>query len=384
MPRFLHTADWQIGRRYAQFDPDDAAALAGQRIETVGRLARLAAERQVDAVLVAGDVFDTQTVSERLIRQLFNAMAAFPGPWVLIAGNHDAALGESVWTRARRLERAIPPQVTLALAPGVVPLETCRTAILAAPLTQRHTYNDTTQFFDQAETPEGWLRIGLAHGSVEGVLAEGIDSANPIAASRCTSARLDYLALGDWHGLKRIDERCAYSGTPEADRFVDNDPGHCLVVDIAGPGSTPVVEAVRVGRYRWSSLAFTIAVPSDLDVIEARLAALGPDDVVVLTVSGQADLAGQRRLLDLIGRAEASARSLTYDVGDLHLLPTADDLARLSADGYLADVIAELREAQADGSDAAPIAREALAILCRELDGRQRNESIAAAAGGSQ
>jgi DNA repair exonuclease SbcCD nuclease subunit len=96
---FLHTADWQIGRQYGQFDDDDAAVLAEARLETVARLAALARERGVDAVLVAGDVFDTQAVSDRSIRRLFDALAGYAGPWVMIPGNHDAALAESVWTR---------------------------------------------------------------------------------------------------------------------------------------------------------------------------------------------------------------------------------------------------------------------------------------------
>ena len=54
MTLLLHTADWQIGRTYARFAPDDALALAEARIATVERLARRAAERGADAVLVAG------------------------------------------------------------------------------------------------------------------------------------------------------------------------------------------------------------------------------------------------------------------------------------------------------------------------------------------
>ena len=65
MTHFLHTADWQIGRQYGQFETDDAALLAEARFDVVARIAALAAERQVDAVLVAGDVFDTQGVSDR-------------------------------------------------------------------------------------------------------------------------------------------------------------------------------------------------------------------------------------------------------------------------------------------------------------------------------
>src|SRR5690606_10766198 len=49
----LHTADWQVGRQYGQFETDDAAMLAEARYEAVARIAALAAQRQVDAVLVA-------------------------------------------------------------------------------------------------------------------------------------------------------------------------------------------------------------------------------------------------------------------------------------------------------------------------------------------
>ena len=40
MTHFLHTADWQIGRQYGQFETDDAAMLAEARFEAVARIAR--------------------------------------------------------------------------------------------------------------------------------------------------------------------------------------------------------------------------------------------------------------------------------------------------------------------------------------------------------
>jgi DNA repair exonuclease SbcCD nuclease subunit len=86
MTRFLHTADWQIGRQFATFDPEHAPILAEARIAAVERLAVLATEHRVDAVLVAGDVFDAQTVSERTVRRLFNALAGYAGPWLMIPG----------------------------------------------------------------------------------------------------------------------------------------------------------------------------------------------------------------------------------------------------------------------------------------------------------
>ncbi len=264
MPKFLHTADWQMGRAFTCFETEDGAALVEARFEAIETLAQLANEHQCDAVLVAGDVFDAQTVSDRTIRRVFNATKAFAGPWVMLPGNHDAALAESVWTRAQRLG-AVPENVHLALQPGVIDLEPQKLSILCAPLTQRNTYGDLTDPFSGYESPEGFPRIGLAHGSVQGLLSEEIDSTNPIAPDRAESSRLDYLALGDWHGTKQINDRTWYSGTPEPERFRNNEAGNALIVEVAEPGATPKVTQLPTGRYQWHQWRETLAVQSDLE-----------------------------------------------------------------------------------------------------------------------
>src|SRR5690606_8312499 len=147
--RFLHTADWQIGRQYGQFSADDAPFLAEERFKAVERLAALASELAVDAELVAGDVFDTQTGEGRTLPRLFKAMVSFDGLWLMIPGNHDAALVESVWQRADRLQ-IMPSNIHVFLQPGVHEFADRGFAVLAAPLTQRHTYTDLTEFFDSA------------------------------------------------------------------------------------------------------------------------------------------------------------------------------------------------------------------------------------------
>ena len=359
MTKILHTADWQIGRLYGSFDPAGAVPLAEARFNAVERLAALASAEGVDAVVVAGDVFDAQTVSARSIRRLFNALQGYAGPWVMIPGNHDAALAESVWSHAARLG-ALPANLHLALEPRVIELPASRLAFLCAPLTQRHTFGDLTAWFDTADTPAGWLRIGVAHGAVQGLLAEDIDSANPIAPDRAARARLDYLALGDWHGTRRIDERTWYSGTPEPDRFKSNDAGQALCVQIEHAGAVPAVRAVATAQYRWRQTACTLGVASDLDALVAALAALEAHDVLDLTISGQLDLAGHGRLQAALGMAEGRVRCLKRDLGGLQLAPTAEDIAALRADGYLGEVIQELRDAS---GDQARTAQEALAIL---------------------
>jgi DNA repair exonuclease SbcCD nuclease subunit len=366
MVRLLHSADWQIGRVYAQFEPDDAAALFEARFRVVERLAALATEHEVHAVLVAGDVFDAQTVADKTLRRLFLAMQGYRGPWFLLPGNHDAALTESVWTRAARLN-LVPPNVTACLEakPHVV---NDAFVLLPAPLTQRHTYDDLTDWFAAAATAEGLPRIGLAHGCVQGVLPEEIDSANPIAADRAETAGLAYLALGDWHGTKCIDAKTWYAGTPETDRFKANESGQALLVALcgAGAGVLPEVTALPTGLYRWQQWDRRIVVASDVAETLDALATLGPDDVVHLRVSGTSDLGGHRQLRLGVDAARARARALVWDESALRLEPTQDDLRALRADGYVGEVLAELR-AQQEGGDAA-VARDALLELARVLD----------------
>lgn len=379
MVKLLHTADWQIGKLFGQFDADEAALLADARFQAIERLAVLATVQGVDAVLVAGDVFDAQGVADKTIHRMFNAMAGYTGPWVLIPGNHDAALVESVWTRAARLN-AIPANARVCLRAEPLLMDAIGVAVLPAPLTQRNTHADLTEWFAGADTPSGMLRIGLAHGSVAGILAEGIDSSNPIAAGRAAQAGLDYLALGDWHGTRQVDERTWYSGTPETDRFRANASGQALIVELAAPGALPVVTPVVTGRYRWHSESTEVHVPSDVDQLVQRVAAFGSADVVSLSVSGRTDLEGHRRLTAAIEQARGKARSLIADVSALHLEPTAEDIDALRADGYLGEVIDALQRGQ-DGPDG-EVARDALALLASILDAQRGHCSAGARSAG--
>lgn len=364
--RLLHSADWQIGQIQSQFEPDDASALFEARFKAVERLAALANQHQVDAVLVAGDVFDAQTVSDKTMRRLFNAMQGFEGPWFLLPGNHDAALPASVWTRAQKLH-VIPPQVTACLEPRM-PVLAKGFALLPAPLVQRHTHEDLTAWYADAATPEGLPRIGMAHGCVQGILPEDIDSANPIAADRAAQARLDYLALGDWHGCKAIDERTWYAGTPETDRFRANDSGHALLVTLQGPGAPPQVTRLRTGQFNWQQMEHTLKVPSDVDQMLHAFEACGRDDVLKVRLSGTCDLAGHERVQAGVADARAKVRALAFDASGLRLEPTLDDLAALQAHGYVREALDALREELT--TQPTEVARDALFILARMLQAK--------------
>ena len=213
---------------------------------------------------------------------------------------------------------------------------------------------------------DGLPRIGLAHGSVQGILSEDIDSANPIAAGRAQGAGLAYLALGDWHGTKCVDDRTWYAGTPETDRFKANDSGQALLVSIESVGAAPVVVAMPTGKFRWRQIEQHLAVDSDVDGLVDMLNSAGSDDVLQVRVSGTCNLAGHRKLIAALGAARANARAVVWDSTELRLEPTEDDILGLRADGFVGEVLQDLR-AEQNGAEA-ELARDAMLALARILD----------------
>ena len=88
--RIIHTADWHIGQTLSGFERDHehAAVLAD--------LTRVADEREADAMIVAGDVFEHQNPSGEAQRLFFETIMALkrarPAMQIVVtAGNHDAA-----------------------------------------------------------------------------------------------------------------------------------------------------------------------------------------------------------------------------------------------------------------------------------------------------
>lgn len=369
--RILQTGDWHLGCPFGRIPGDAGAALRERRLEVVREIAALAAEHRADAVLVAGDVFDSQHVDDRTLGRALHALGGFAGPWILLPGNHDAALAESVWTRARRI--GLPANAVLADEPRPMAIADGRAMVLPAPLRARRTPEDPTAWMDGAPSEPGVLRIGLAHGVLDGLRPENEGADNPIARDRVARARLDWLALGDRHGTLRPEPRIAYAGTPECDGFRYEAPGNVLLVELDRPGAPPRVATLATGRHPWHALELAL-VPEPAADLEARLDALlavarpAERAVVRLRLEGGLDLAGQRALEAALERWRVRLFHLEVDQEALRLQPGEAELAALSADGPLGTCARALRRraaAAADGEERAA-AELALRLLWQE------------------
>lgn len=373
--KILHTADWQIGKQFSNIKGDIAAFLREARFDAIKTLAYLANQYKADAILVAGDVFDANEVSDTTIRKTLNAMQEYKGPWVLLPGNHDPALAQSVWTRMKNLPEKTD-NIILALDPEPISVANDKLLILPAPLKLRHEYKDLTEWYDTFQTPSSAFKVGLAHGSIEGFLPESAEIHNMISYQRTEKAELDYLALGDWHGQMKVSTKAWYAGTPEQDRFQDNEPGKALLVTLNKNDDVPRVESLDTGKYQWHKIQFAIFTANDIEALNDDFSKFqsAKNQVISLILDGNLSLENRQKLEQLLDSWKAKFAMLEIDDTNLKLSPSEQDLQDFQSAGFLSNTLEKLLAIKEnETNEQHPFADRAIQMLWQEL---QSNKGV--------
>jgi DNA repair exonuclease SbcCD nuclease subunit len=350
--RFLHSSDLHLGKPFGRFDEDVAADLRQARAEIIPALIEAADAHDVEHILLAGDTFDQETPSPRLIRQTITAMAeAEQLNWWIIPGNHDSMTADLIWQtfteHAPENIHVLRDDAPIAITDGVY--------LLPAPCPRRAPGYDLTETMALKNTPEGALRIGLAHGGVVDFRPDE-PSAETIPPDRAERANLDYLAMGDWHGALDITPRTQYSGAPERDRFKHSGHGTCLLVSLDTAGSLPEVVKVPIGKYDWQELELPLS--PGLDAV-SKLMELLPGDgrkrrntLVKLRLQGYVHLDQRMALMEQIQRIAPEFCHFEWQDHQLHTEYQPDDLDQIARGGALR-IAAEALKEEADDPDLA-------------------------------
>ncbi len=277
--RFLHTSDWHLGRSLHKADLREAqAAFLDHLVETAG-------SERVDAVLVAGDVYDRAIPpvdSVALYEDALARLRATGARVILISGNHDSArrLGvnsalidaSGVHLRTRPAALADPVLLADEHGPvavyGVPYLEPALGLPAAGPDAPARPSHETVlgaavRAIRADAAARGVTRtIAMAHAWVAGGASEEERrqdaEANRSASERDISvggigyvpaslfAGFSYVALGHLHGRRTLAEHMRYSGSPLPYSFSEKDhqKGSWLVdVDAGGQASARWVPA---------------------------------------------------------------------------------------------------------------------------------------------
>ncbi len=389
MTRFIHTADWQIGKPFRRIvNEQKRFKLQQERLNAIGRIREAARMQGAAFVVVAGDLFDSPTPPTTAVLEVLETIGEMEMPVLVIPGNHDHGALGTVWHREdfQRHQPQMAPNLQLLLERE--PVELDQAVLLPCPLLRNQDSTDPTLWLrslDWSALDSTKPRVVLAHGGVHGFGGReyGLDdeaqtsSNNLIDLDALPQHEIDFIALGDWHNLKQVSERAWYSGTPEPDRFDQgegNERGQVLCIDVSR-GAAPQVQTIPTGRIRWHNIRFRFNSDEDLDRFERQVEELTAGrvarDLLRAEVSGSLSLAAHRRYDQIVADLESRLLRLRLK-GECQQAPEATELEQLTGrieDPLIARVAEQLqsrlhKEGDPDSEQAA-LARTALCELFR-------------------
>lgn len=218
--RLLHTADIHLG------------SFEGAQI-VMEAVATTAVDASVDLVIIAGDLFDNNHVGDAIVESALEHLQRLRKPAVILPGNHDCLVADSVYNRAAFLEADSSIHV-------------CRKAggeEFLFPHLDLTIWGKAINGYGGNVRPlgdiplsysQGW-RIAVAHGLFNSANTR-INRSFPISMDEIVNSGMDYVALGHMSSHKSICETgttAYYSGSV-------SQTGIVLIVDLAAGGGVSV------------------------------------------------------------------------------------------------------------------------------------------------
>lgn len=320
--RFLHLSDLHLGKRVNEFSMlEDQAYILKEILNIID-------EQKVEAVLIAGDIYDKVIPSAEAVRLLddfLTRLAARELPVFLISGNHDSAERVAFGSRlmsSRQIylspvfESDVEPitisdrygEINIYMLPFVKPSLVKRVYPEEEIITYQDAVNAAVQHM-QIDTDK--RNILLAHQFVTG-------------AARCDSEELsvgglddvdasifdgfDYVALGHLHGPQKIGkETVRYSGTPLKYSFSEaNQKKAAVIVDVEEKGKINIQQIPLVPKHDMREIRGTYMEVTALDFYKD----MKTDDYLHITLTDEEDVP------DAIGKLRTiypNIMKLSYD-----------------------------------------------------------------------
>lgn len=267
--RFLHTADWHLGRIFHNIHlTDDQSYVLEQFVELIR-------DTRPDAVVIAGDVYDRSVPPPEAVSLLDDILSRIlldcRVPVIVTAGNHDSperlGFGDKVMSRQQlhvigQVSTATQP-VVLHDAHGPVyfcPIPYAEPAVVRERLqdTEVHSHEQALALLAQrfeTTVPPGARRVAVAHAFVAGGMSS--ESERPLSiggiatVNAAVFAPFHYVALGHLHQAQQVGApQVRYAGALLKYSFAEaNHRKTVSLVEIDAAGNA-TVEAIALNPRR--------------------------------------------------------------------------------------------------------------------------------------
>ena len=285
-------ADVHLGARHH----DLGAAAAQQRERQFAAFSRaidVAIAQRVQLVLIAGDLFDSNTQPRRSVERAAGELKRLGAAGIrcaIIPGTHDCYDAGSIYRvfdLAALAGSGADGDGVIVLTPETpfVRFVTLDLAVFARVFDTKRAPRSPLAGFSAKLSPDVLWHVGMIHGSLR---VEGKVEQDDVLFTEDEVGRsgLDYLALGHWHSFRQGSVngvKWAYPGAPEAVAVDQDGAGQVLLVDldVVDGQKRVTVRQMQVGRTRFQKLDVDAAQVATQDQLVRQLRELGDPDLVL-------------------------------------------------------------------------------------------------------
>lgn len=324
--KLIHAADLHLDSSFESLSDEAAEKRREGQRKLLFKIAELAENCGAQAVLLCGDVFDSDAVSKSTEEAFCRAFAALAIPVFVSPGNHDPYTPSSVWARM-----ALPANVYVFKRESVEcqELPEVNLRVWGAGF-ENNFCKPILDGFSAPDKSMGLVDVMVIHGDVY----SGKSDYNPITSRQIESSGMDYIALGHIHNRSTVQTvgstAFAYPGCTEGRGYDEIGETGAFIVTISDNGAA--AELIPLGGSRYDILKINISAGNALAEINKASLDYTDKDYLRIVLTGECeelpDTAALRRELE--GRfAELQLRDETVKKRDVWELVGQDSLTGL-------------------------------------------------------
>jgi len=281
--KLIHAADLHLDAPFGSLSPEAAAQRRADRRRLLFALAELTREREVDALLLCGDIFDGTDIERETALDFCKAVGGLNIPVLAVTGNHDPGGAEGPWAGLELPENFYLfdknefdfrdfPELSVRFWGSGFEQRFCPPVLRS---------------FAAPERQEGVWDVMLLHGD----MVSGNSDYNPVSREDIAKSGMDYIALGHIHNRTALqlsgNTAYAYPGCTEGGGYDECGEMGALVVTLDDRGVQ--AEFVPLGGVRYEIVNIDISEREPLEAVQEAVSNLSDKDCVRIIFIGEID-----------------------------------------------------------------------------------------------
>ena len=310
MLKLLHASDIHIGAKFSSFG-EKAAAQRQALLDAFAKIIDLAISEQVQLLLIAGDLFDSnfpsyQSVS--FVKEQLKKLDKEGIRAVILPGTHDCLSRDSIFKRENltigmahififdnpeETRKEFPELDLMIFGKPNISNKSPDSPLASLKGNPRTLRAEQSPYDDKARDSKSKYKIAMAHGSVQ-IEGKAAPDDLPISFQDIADSGMDYIALGHWHGAQDFSSgkvKAWYAGSPEITYQEGKGglgQGYALIVEIGQNGTN--VSPIKITDKEIKEINFDLQMFENREALYQEIEKLAnPNLILSVSLSGFAN-----------------------------------------------------------------------------------------------